>query len=779
MKRGRRAVVGLGVRLVDGLILLCVASVLSIGYPSPAHGAEQPGWKDVFHAGVAARVRGNIQLSIDLLGKARETAESNEARIRASAELGASLLQARRLNDAEDFLKRAYAGSSSLDRARIAVDLGNLAATRGERELARRYYDEAESLAGSDQNTRITAGLNRVRVAPDFDRLATLLALYQRIDGVTEPALRARLYLNVGSQAKRLAQQGLETAYRSFTEAYKLIPQLDLRLKLEALDAMAQLYEDQGRTREALILTESALGSAGSGAKASHVEDILVRLEWRKGRLSRLEGRIRDALAAYQNAATHLEAIRQDIPIESDEGRSSFQEILRPIFTSLADLTLASASELPEQERDGAYRKAIHAMELTKQSEMQDYLGDRCSVEAVRSDAKTEVSPRSAVLYPILLVDRLELLLQTEAGILRRTVKIGSAEVANLAGSLSRELPRYWSKDYFRAAQQLYDWILRPFEGELAKREIETLVVVPDGPLRLIPMGALHDGQRFAIERVAITTVTGMSMTSMQASGKSRVVALLAGLSEPGPVVAKLAAGSASPILEATVPGIISSAAPSDTLRIRSSRVRVHQRAAEMPRDEAARIAVLKESLTLPGVKDEITSIRALVPNVSILDQGFTLGRFGQEVQSGDYRILHIASHGVFGGNASSSYIMTYDELLSMNGLESLLKENKGDSNPIELLTLSACETAEGNDRAPLGISGAAIKAKARSVLGTLWPVGDQAARRVMERFYEGLAREKLTKAKALQAAQKDLLGNEPLSHPFFWAPFVLIGNWM
>jgi CHAT domain-containing protein len=194
--------------------------------------------------------------------------------------------------------------------------------------------------------------------------------------------------------------------------------------------------------------------------------------------------------------------------------------------------------------------------------------------------------------------------------------------------------------------------------------------------------------------------------------------------------------------------------------------------------DSAARTAALKESLLLPGVKKEIQGLRAIVPNVSIFDEAFTLRRFGEEAQSGDYKILHIASHGVFGGNASSSYIMTYDDLLYMNDLESILKVNQSEGRSIELLTLSACETAEGNDRAPLGISGVAIKANARSVLGTLWPVGDEAARKLMEGFYSRLATRSFMKAQALQAAQIELLNVEMLSHPFFWAPFVLIGNW-
>ncbi len=696
-----------------------------------------------------------------------------------SGELGASLLQARRLPEAEKFLKWAYADASSSKRAESALDLGNLAAIRKDVVLARHYYDEAENLAAADLPTRLAAGLNRVKTHENTQKLSALVALSPRVALVAEPNRRARLYLNLGNQANELGEPGLETAFRSFDAAYKLLPELEVRLKLEALDALSGLYERKGRIREALNLSEYAVRVSGKDADGLNIEDLLVRLEWRKGRLFQLQGRNRDALRAYQSAAEHLEAIRQDIPVELESGRSSYQEILRPVFTGLVDLLLAAADELPERARAGAYLSAIHEIELTKQSEMQDYLGDRCSVETVRSVARTPLPVDTAVLYPILLPDRLELLLQTEKGVIRRTVNARGEDVASLALTLSRELPRYWSKEYLVSAQKLYDLVLRPLERDLLAQGIQTIVVVPDGPLRLIPMGALHDGQKFAIERFAVTTVTGMSMTNLQAPGRGGAIALLAGLSEPGPVLAKLASGIGA-VSEA---GPSSRVAPSllahDGPQIRSGALRIPQVGAGVATDPAARTAALKESLLLPGVKDEIRGIRAIIPNVSIFDEAFTLGRFGEEVQSGDYRILHIASHGVFGGNASSSYIMTYDDLLYMNDLESILKVNRSDGDSIELLTLSACETAEGNDRAPLGISGVAIKAKARSVLGTLWPVGDEAASKLMEGFYSRLASKNFMKAQALQSAQLDLLKNEALSHPFFWAPFVLIGNWM
>jgi CHAT domain-containing protein len=141
--------------------------------------------------------------------------------------------------------------------------------------------------------------------------------------------------------------------------------------------------------------------------------------------------------------------------------------------------------------------------------------------------------------------------------------------------------------------------------------------------------------------------------------------------------------------------------------------------------------------------------------------------------------VVHIASHGVFGGSAASSYLLAYDDLLTLDTLQTLLRSDASRRQPIELLTLSACQTAEGNERAPLGLSGAALKARARAVLGTLWPVDDAATVRLMQAFYrEWLAQPEAGKAAALRSAQLALLRNRDTRHPYYWAPFALIGNW-
>ena len=114
-----------------------------------------------------------------------------------------------------------------------------------------------------------------------------------------------------------------------------------------------------------------------------------------------------------------------------------------------------------------------------------------------------------------------------------------------------------------------------------------------------------------------------------------------------------------------------------------------------------------------------------------------------------------------------------------MNRLERFMSLSQYRDQPVELLTLSACQTAAGDDRAALGLAGVAVKAGARSVLATLWFINDQASAQLVTEFYRQLRDPDVSKAKALQQAQVQLLSDRRYQHPGYWSPFLLIGNWL
>jgi CHAT domain-containing protein len=278
----------------------------------------------------------------------------------------------------------------------------------------------------------------------------------------------------------------------------------------------------------------------------------------------------------------------------------------------------------------------------------------------------------------------------------------------------------------------------------------------------LIPFAALHDDHQFMAERYSISTVTGLTMTDPSAARARKPIALLAGLSVPGPVVERLMAmgfaGSTELTASAKSRGLESPAVQSP------------------PSGGAGSQSMnLRTELALPGVRTEIQDIVPMGRSHSLLDGDFTVARFTQEVQSGSYQVVHIASHGFFGRSSGQSFLLAYDDVIKLDDLQRLIAV-QGAQSGIDLLTLSACDTATGDDRAPLGFAGAAIKAHARSVVGTLWAVSDTATQQFMEGFYKNLTQN--GKAEALTRAQRLQIQSPRFSHPFYWAPFVLTGDW-
>jgi CHAT domain-containing protein len=663
-----------------------------------------------------------------------------------SAELGAAYLQAGRLDEAQPLLEEAVTASTGAERARYAIDLANLSTQRGDDARAAALLREAAAEAGSAR-AAIVAELNLARLAAGGERLERLRSIAPRIAQVPEERARAVLHLNLGHQAAQLGDEAVQLAYGELEAARATASSAkDARLLAESLDALSDLYESRGRTRDALLLAREGIAVA-NGLEPARAADLAIALEWRIGRLAQALGDDDLALASYQRTVAHVEAVRNDIPIEYEDRRSSYRVTLEPIYQGYVNLLFKSLRALPESGRAATLARVRDVVELTRQAELQDYLGDRCDVEAIQRAQTSGVGPRVAVLYPIVFADRTELLLETERGISWRTVPVQGRVLRTTAALLANNM-RGAQDGFLPAAQALHRWLLAPYQSQLDEMRIDTLIVVPEGALRLVPMSALHDGRQFLIERMAVGTVTGLTMTNLSAISASGGEALVAGMSVPGPVVEKLPAS--------TVRAVLGSNAPDST---RST-------------------AQLREALSLPGVKDEVRAIAGIVEGRSLLDESFTASAFEKAARSGDYRIVHIASHGVFGGSADTSYIMAFDDVIRMRDLQSLLRSETFRRRPIELLSLSACQSAEGDDRSPLGISGAAVKARARSVLGTLWPVEDEAARAVMERFYAHLAHDAGGKAKALQSAQLETMRESRFAHPFFWAPFVLIGNW-
>jgi CHAT domain-containing protein len=162
-----------------------------------------------------------------------------------------------------------------------------------------------------------------------------------------------------------------------------------------------------------------------------------------------------------------------------------------------------------------------------------------------------------------------------------------------------------------------------------------------------------------------------------------------------------------------------------------------------------------------------------------LLDENFTTKILEKTINDQPFRVVHLATHGQFSSKAKDTFILTVDGRINVSELDSLLKSREQKrTEPIELLVLSACETAAGDNRAALGLAGVAIRSGARSTLASLWQIGDDSTASFIREFYSELITGKTT-AEALRLSQLKMLEDQKYNRPMYWAPYVLVGNWL
>ena len=730
--------------------------------------------------------QGQYRIALDEAQKALKLAETNVEKARAEGAVGNLLLIMKDYVDAEKALLSAIELSSDrpTEKAGYLNNLGNLYSAQDKTSQADNYYGQALRLAGGNPALQLEIKLNRLYNKPATANTAELNSLLQEIAKLASTQERVRSAVTFAAiaqaandpESRELAIQALEQA-RIDSAGIK-----DSRLRIEVLSSLADKYEKQNQEDKALQLSEEAT----SLQTTENIQDLLAELEWRKARIYQKQGKDELSLAAYGKAVDNIQDIRMDIPVEYHDGRSSFRETLGPIYLGYAYQLLKKAGHQNGDSKQTTLLLARQTVEQIKQTEMEDFLGGRCLIEGLRRSELDNIDASAATIYPIILPDRMELLVGIGKTIHQYTVPVTDQQVRASATAFAQKL-RNLEDDYSQYSQQLYAWLISPIEKDLEMAKIKTLVIVPDGVLRLVPFSALNDGQHYLVEKYALSVSPGMSlMNGGGNAGHHSYQTLLSGLSRPGSVVEKLPAQLVIAILDSGQEQGSSQRALPATRSLGKAQLRSVENAPTLARDtrdaenlirKPGALQKLKEELSLPGVENELNRIKPLVKNTTLLNEGFTVDSFHQAAASQSYEVIHIASHGVFTSDADTSFIMAYDNVLKINDLESLLKGEKPDKT-LELLTLSACETAEGDDRAPLGFTSVALKAHARSAIGSLWPISDAAASFLMGSFYQHL-NENQNKAEALRQSQLELMKHKDMSHPFFWSPFILVGNWI
>jgi CHAT domain-containing protein len=539
-----------------------------------------------------------------------------------------------------------------------------------------------------------------------------------------DPRLRARLLVHAGRTLQGLAakrpaagvtaRRAAELLARAAKEAAAAG---DAREESYALGWLGELYERGGRLDDALELTRGAL-AAGLRADAP---DALYRWQWQAGRIERASGRDELALEDYRRAAATLAKLRVET-LASGGDPSAVLGGSGELQLELVDLLLARVGRgAGAPERQALLREALDALESQKVQELRDYFRDEC-LSAQRRAAPEEL-PGALVVYPVALADRLELIVGGSGGLEHRVVPIDRETFTQEVRMLRRKLARRTTREYLRPAQRLYDWVIRPLAPLLAERRPATLVFVPGGALRTVPLAALHDRERdqFLIEQVPVAVLPSLALTDPRPLPRGNLRLLAAGISEP--------VLGYPPVLR---------------------------------------------------VEGEIEAVHAVFPGRTLMNRDFVVSRFVSLVEERPFGIVHVASHGEFSDDPEGSFLLAYDGKISLERLASVVGTTRFRSEqPLELLALSACETAAGNDRAALGLAGIALRSGARSALATLWSVNDEAAAKLVTAFYRELGRPELSRAQALQGAQLELLHTREWSHPALWSPFVLISSWL
>ncbi|MEP0755278.1 CHAT domain-containing protein [Trichocoleus sp. Lan] len=498
----------------------------------------------------------------------------------------------------------------------------------------------------------------------------------------------------------------------------------DRRAESYALGQLGGLYELTAQSSAAQDYTQQALLLA----EEIQAPDIRYRWEWQMGRLWEKQGDINRAIATYQEAVKTLKSVRSDLlTINSDE-QFSFRDNVEPVHRKLVDLLLRTeGSSEPSQ---GNLKQAIETIDSLRLAELENFLNCNLSQTVHLTQDINKIDRKAAYIYPIILEDRLAVISQLPGQPLKHSVTlVKQIEVEETASELrSNILKRNRPENVIEKATRVYNWLIEPLEKDLENNssEVKTVVFVLDGVLRNIPMSVLYDGKRqeYLMQKpYALAVVPGLQLFDLRPLQRERLKVLTAGVSE--------------------------------------------QRQFGGRKFEK-----------LPNVVQELQQIKNIAPSESLLNPKFTEGNLEQQINSGAFSIVHIATHGKFSSNPEETFILTYDRLLDSNNLNNLLRvNNQSSSNIIELLVLSACETAKGDNRATLGLAGIAVRAGARSTLATLWQVSDRSTSELMEQFYKELTKPELTKSEALHQAQQALF--KQYKAPYYWAPYVLVGNWL
>lgn len=444
-------------------------------------------------------------------------------------------------------------------------------------------------------------------------------------------------------------------------------------------------------------------------AQSKFAYDTLFHAQRLAGQIYQKKGQTVRAHEAYRGAIASLDTINRSLS-STNLVQGDLNQKSELIYREALKLLLNS-SEIQN------LKEALLVFDRLRLTQLKNYFGDNCWEIARKnlSEARILQEKKAALINSIILEDKVFFILQLPDGrILKSERQIKKAELNRTAMLWHQELQTGYTWEFRTGSRFFYDLIIKPFETELESSNLKVLVFIHDGILRNLPMAALLDDRsRFLAQKWASVSSIGLNLSATEVA----------------------------------------------------------------PQKSKALVFGLKSAIggwrQLDKVESEIALVEEFIGGDKYLDRQFTSHNLLRQLSEKKYSIVHLATHGYFGGDASTSFILGYNQKISALKLKDILSQSR---QAIDLLVLSACETAVGSERAVLGLAGVAAKSGVASVLGSLWQVNDDEQFNSIEAFYAHLKNNPSNKAIALQQVQIEQINN--LAHPQTWAALNLLGDW-
>ena len=633
----------------------------------------------------------------------------------------------------------------SFAKASLFHNIGNIYVYSGEIKKAIETYDEAISIIGQcAQSISERILLSRTLI----NRSKAILSM-QNIK--PSDLTYCSIHLET-AQSIIIGNENIPSLPDNYHNAYDLLSLSILKEKLNSLNSREKIDKDHilmtkiiniakkienyrvlsyafgylGNYKENIKEYDNAIENTNKAifwAQKGYNPEMEYKWYWQLGRLFK-KINIDQSKKSYKKAINISGNSLQYEIIHTKRNNNIFVNELKPLYIEYVEILLKTKNL-----SDDIVAEAYNVMENTKDFEIKNFFKDECATnkDLRRIHYNIKESPENtAFISPLQLSDKTVLILTLPNGIKKIDVNIDSQSLKKSVDNLRFTIINSKSiKDVLKEATSLYEYLIKPVEEEFQNANIDTLIFSPEGIFRLLPFSVLFDGREFLIQKYSLGIVPAFTLTEKIDQSKiSYDSVLITGLTKKVMI---------------------------DNFPYKK----------------------------LPNVENELSSIRNLFEKNKVLkNENFTLAGLSKEYKENNYSIIHFATHGYIGNTPQEIYLVAHNEGINLQNIEKIIGFRKYSDKNLELLTLSACNTAYGDETLLLGLSGIGFKSGARSVIGTLWNVEDKATSIIINNFYENLLKNKQTKSTALRKSICSFI-QEKDSHPYYWAPFVLVGNWL